>query len=465
MKILFNENRCKTWLWEKMALILAAGGHEIHWIVQNRMYTPAVGTVHFIRYPSAALKQRRLPADAELSKLMSTDRNVNFFGGNPYHYNYYYEQIAGILDQLAPAVVFGESTLFHELLCGDLCRRKGLLYLHPTVTRYPPRRFCFLLYDTLDTFAGSGDTLPDRDARVLIEAIASRAVVPDYMRPGAQAPRLTDWLVDRLRVVAGYSLGERYNTPSPWRKAVLNRQLGRNLERWDRLARSGKPRGGFAILFPLQMQPEANIDVWGNEFRDQVALLRRIAAVTDPRTAIVVKTNPKPKYEVSRELLELIEQTPRITALERSVTMGDALKDADLVVTVTGTVAIEAAFSRVPVATMVSSFFNFNPGCLHAQEPESIAHLVELIRRGEFPKNSPPDDVRFIRHLLATSYPGMIGSPVVSPACGAAENVEKLAAGLRHVLATVSAAQPAAATVPDSHAGLEQATYGQVGIQ
>ena len=56
--------------------------------------------------------------------------------------------------------------------------------------------------------------------------------------------------------------------PAPWVKRCIEQERKRNIARWNLLAekQTGKlDASGFKILYPLQMQPEANIDVWGQE--------------------------------------------------------------------------------------------------------------------------------------------------------------------------------------------------------
>lgn len=435
MKILFVENRQQTLFWEKVAEGLAAMGHEIHWIVQNHAFTPECGRVHTIPYPTAA--DFTAAASERATRVMASDRNINYFKGGREHYRYYEEQIQAILERVSPDVAFGESTLFHELLTVDLCRTSGVLYLQPTSCRYPLGRFSFFLYDTLHTFAGSGDTLATADALRLAQQIGARAVQPDYMRPPTPTFRTRlRALGQRTHILRAYLGGEHYNTPSPLVKWSLERDLAAQKRGWEALASERQiPDAAFRVMYPLQMQPESTIDVWGYPYSDQVALLQQMLHATDERTVILVKPNPKSYYEMSAGLVALVKDSPRLIPLSHRCTMSETLPLSDLVVTVTGTVAIEAVCAGRPVATLIDSITNKVDGCYFLANPSSLGALVQT---GPAAAGDPRQaGMRLLQLLQAQSYPGIISNPWYMPVCVSKDNLARVHQAFLHVLSAV----------------------------
>ena len=83
-----------------------------------------------------------------------------------------------------------------------------------------------------------------------------------------------------------YYGGERYDTPSPIVKYFLEKRKKRNILRWNELANNQFKKielSVFKILYPLQMQPEANLDVWGRKFNNQLQVIKNIIQETDER--------------------------------------------------------------------------------------------------------------------------------------------------------------------------------------
>ena len=180
MKILFIENRYKTYFYDAIVATLEKLDHEVTWIVQNHGFIPRNGTVYKIPYPK---KKDNFNSNVNLEDIISSDRQVNFFGLNKHqHFFYYYDKISNVFDDVKPDVVFGESTLFHELITIKICRERDIMFLHPTSCRYPKNRFSFYKYDTVEPFSGSNETISQNQANYIIDSIANRTVKPNYMK-------------------------------------------------------------------------------------------------------------------------------------------------------------------------------------------------------------------------------------------------------------------------------------------
>lgn len=410
-KILFVENRCRTEVWKCIASALRKDGCEIRWIVENHLFVPEpeYGAALVIPYPSEKELKRAEPYQSQY--LPSSDRAVNYFGlRDTRHYGYYFAIIRAYLEKEKPDVVFGESTAFHELICIDACQRLGIPYLHPSSCRYPTGRFSFYRGNTLEPWRGSNEILTNAVAQAQIDAIAARTIAPDYMKKKKVSFRTRmERLSDLLFLCRCYYSGEHYHTPSPFRKICLDRKLKQWISRWDQTARrkfSAIEGNAVKILYPLQMQPEANLDIWGNPYRNQAALIAKILEHTPEDVLLVVKANPKTKYEFTDDLLELVETRERIIPVPRDVSMGAVLSKVQLIVTVTGTIAIECILSGKPVLTLMKTLNNTVSACPYLEHFSQLSDYLNQLREGTFPLASPQDKIDFLNLLNRTSYPG-----------------------------------------------------------
>lgn len=410
-KILFVENRSRTEVWKELASALRKDGYEIHWIVENHLFAPGpeYGPSLVIPYPCEKDLEKEKPYQSQY--LPSSDRAINYFGlQDTRHYGYYFALIREYLEKEKPDVVFGESTAFHELICIDACQRLGILYLHPSSCRYPTGRFSFYRYNTLEPWGGSNESLDDVVAQAQIDTIAERTVIPDYMKKKKISPlTIIKRLVDLLFLCRCYYGGEHFHTPSPFRKICLDRKLKQNISRWDQAVKkkfSAIEKNTVKILYPLQMQPEANLDIWGNPYRNQAALISEILANTPNDVFLVVKANPKTKYEFTDELLELVETQGRIIPAPRNLSMGAVLTKIQLVITVTGTIAIECILSGKPILTLVKTLNNTVPACPYLEHLNQLPNYLNQIRKGTFPIASMREKIDFFNLLNRTSYPG-----------------------------------------------------------
>ena len=429
-RLLFIENREKTFLWAGVARILAQEGHEVAWLVQNPLFARNLpGRVHRIPFP----KRRDLEGPIDLADFpaLATDRGREHFGAGQSHYAYYAARIAAIVEFEQPAMVIGEPTLFHELLAMDLCARAEIPFAHPVGERYPPDRFAIFDGASQRPMVTSGETMDAAAAHDMAARIADGRAIPTYMAQGGTFDVMRDRLrrrVTRGRVVAGRWLGERYNTPSIRRKLALNRAARANLDRW-RGAASLPAIPDRTILYPLQMQPENTIDVWGRPDWDQVAIVRRLLAATPADVGIAVKSNPKPYYEMSQAMLDLCVANPRVHLLPLDTPMTEALAATTGTVTVTGTVGYEAVCGRGRCLSTAHPV-------LDDLFPEFTAPTIEsaaqrLLDDPTAGLGSPELGSRLMQALTARSFSGIVSDPVSDPRCTRAGNVAQIAAAVR----------------------------------
>jgi hypothetical protein len=207
-----------------------------------------------------------------------------------------------------------------------------------------------------------------------------------------------------------YIKGEHYNTPNPIVKSKIERRKKRIIKEWESLADERKKLlecSNFKVLYPMQMQPEANIDVWGRSHRDQEKTIEELLTNTSEETIIVVKPNPKSKYELTDSLLNLIRENKRIIPVNHCVTMDYVLPRINLVVTVTGTIAIECILGNIPVVTLTKTINNNSGNCLFKSDLSDISQMIMDVRNGRFPTNSVEEKIAFLNMLNKTSYKGM----------------------------------------------------------
>ncbi|MGH8558732.1 MAG: hypothetical protein ACRESZ_15025 [Methylococcales bacterium] len=436
MKFLFVENRYKTYFWEALAKYLVRNGHEISWLVQNHAFMPRVGKVNVLPYPGRA--DLRAPEESpDIAFIRSSDRSINFLGGDDRHYAHYQQLIHACLDREQPDAVIGESSLFHELMAAAWCRSRGVKYLFPSMPGYPNGRFC--IYDGYTkTPLGQCEDIPSvSECLAAAQAIRGRATIPDYMRPptASQVPRVhpvhRSWQ-DHRNILFGYLAGERYNTTSPWRRLWRPFGFRARTWKWERLvvARQHYRRGCRYVLYPMQMQPEANLDVWGNRHRDQTALIAGIADVLPEDCILFVKANPKTKYEMSRSLIEAIRSRDNVVPLPIALPMGDILPEASLVMTVTGTVAVECVLSGVPLAQLGPGITEGIQGCETIAAPAELPDLLGRIGAGQYPAADEANHVALIQRLFRTSFPGLVSDPATLPDVLQNANVVRVAAVL-----------------------------------
>lgn len=427
MKILILENREKTVFWNAVFSDQQFKNFEVSWIVQNPVFNKnLVGSVYEIKFPS--IQELKTPSETEN---LVTDRGRDYFEAGDKHYSYYSEKIDQIIKLVNPDLVIGESTLFHELIAIRICQNLGIPFLHPVSERYPQRRFAVFSGTSQVPVVQSGDIMSIEDATALATRIAENREVLNYL-PSSQwktrAIKKARWLFSRYHVVLGRFFGERYNTPSLFQKRRLAKNRDANLIIWDKCAKVPK-NGEQSILYPLQMQPENTIDVWGVGFHDQVKIIEEILEASEPNVTVSVKANPKPYYELGDDLLDFCVRHPRINLLPRSLSMVEAMKRTVGAITITGTVGFEAACGRGRCISISHPVLVDEFPSLVAQDISEATR--KLLRDPEAGNGSIAMGTRLMQLLSARSFAGYISDPVSDPSCLDPDNVKLVAGQLK----------------------------------
>ena len=234
---------------------------------------------------------------------------------------------------------------------------------------------------------------------------------------------------DKALKLKSYFFGEKYNTPNPIIKLKLEKQKKQNIINWDEASKQSIKKGNhFLLLYPLQMQHEANIDVWGKEHRDQTKLIEDVAASLPKDCKLVVKPNPKSNYEISKNLIRLTRKHQRIEILHHNVKMDDVLPIIDLVITVTGTIAIECILSKKPIVTVVKTINNKIKSCIYINSLNiELKTIIKNVQKGDFPHVTKQEMIIFISELNQLSYKGKISDPYTDASCIYQENINDIA--------------------------------------
>lgn len=409
MKILFIENRYKTAQWEIIGNYLKSEGHEILWIVQNPVFKPKSGNTEVIPFPKKWKGEKKYTES--INKIIKSDRGIKYYGIKNDDYIFYYEKkIREIIERLKPDLVIGESTLFHELLAIEICKEKRIVYLHPSSCRYPINRFSFYLYDSLEPFGKSDSKLTDEEYSIIIRDISGRKTTPAYMKKNEI--KIIDKIHDAFLLLFGYIKGERYNTPSPIVKIMNNIALAKNKYIWKKNALNDirKNKDEEVILYALQMQPEANIDVWGYPNSNQVEVISWILCNLKENQKLFIKPNPKSKFEISNELIKLITKNKdKLFILKHYVAMTEIWEKVDLVFSVTGTISIECILSDKPVLifknSVLTEFFPSRKISFNLNQLE-LQNKINKIKN-EIVENEKK--IEYLEYIVNTSYSGNIG--------------------------------------------------------
>ncbi len=191
-------------------------------------------------------------------------------------------------------------------------------------------------------------------------------------------------------------------TESPGSHSIRERvregiRVRRNLLllRHRRLVREPPLAGGFAF-FGLHMQPEASVDVWAPFFSNQIRVLELLSRSLPPTHRLLVKLHKSDVPNYSPEYIAALEKLPGVEVVSPYADTQQFIMRADLVLTIQGTMGLEAVLLGKPVimfgnilnglfpnATMVGKITDL-PALIRAKlaaSPPSRSEVIESLAR------------------------------------------------------------------------------------
>ena len=317
-------------------------------------------------------------------------------------------------------IIFGEATMSLEILASRMCRQCAELNCHyysPMGTRIPSGRFFFFSDEKFTNVVPKSGHLHLDD-----ESIKIKVEHPQYLKVNERLLREKMSLsgnLDRLKHFITNDHVERNNpaviTNRFTRLKVVGRQII-NQHRYDSLKREDEDylSNKKYVLFGFHVQPEASVDVCGRDFENQSEVVLNIWRQLPPRWILALKEHTNGIGNRSVRFFKELQKYPGIALMNESLDSHTLTKNAQLVVTNTGTMALEAALMGVPAVTLSKTVFNCLPYCMHAtwQDFERFDNLEALISHIRLNGSGVEAYEELVnRH----SYPGVLSDVVSTP--------------------------------------------------
>jgi hypothetical protein len=360
-----------------------------------------------------------------------------------------------LLEQTGARLVVGETANASEVLIASLAGRRGIPYVNPATLRVPPSRFGLWLgphstdlwtrpgppdEDTLDEvqrlrdwrdegdrpfYYARNNASPDMTAAVLLELAAVKAQDLLALRTHAmQNPRLPDYAL------------------LPWlnrfRKARYARQVSRRA--WDDPATAG-PRYAF---FPLHVQPEASIDWFGEEWRNQIDVTEHLASLLQPQgIQLVVKDHSNFLWTRGRWFHDTLAAIPNVLLVDPSLDSRQLARGATFTFTVSGTLGLECGLRGLPTAIVAPHPWRHLPSVCAVPTRADLADYVRTSGDLQPVKDSAAIESWFAS-FVGSSFRGLVADSYMYPESLESTNVSAVARAFREFLA----AQPAPPVPP-----------------
>jgi hypothetical protein len=435
MSLCFVSNKDLTVPYSDIARRLKEQGEQIVWLAPSRRWAewlradgwPAEDVLCLADHAHeragitldqamAELEDIEGEAPATISNIIRMCRNLN---RSPAEFSYSYlalvrRHVEPFLRGRGVEVVFGEGTWGFELLTWLLCRHQGIPMLTASPTRIPGERFFFVDAVTAEMFAVTqADDSHRQSAMSFLSAWLKRPAQPSYMRAhrGGYTPFRLRWINEAKIALFRPELDRGDATLWPLNARIADRterlinSLG--IKVFDPFERG--PANERYVLYPLHHQPESSVDVYGSLNSNQTALIETVSRLLPASHRLWVKEHKGAIGDRPVSWYRRIRSLPNVRIIDPFEDIFPLMRQADLVITITGTAAYEAALLGIPCFGLAPVFF----APLLTNRPGSRSHplewrLRELLSEPRRADHAAPDAraVEFIANIYANSYEG-----------------------------------------------------------
>lgn len=161
----------------------------------------------------------------------------------------------------------------------------------------------------------------------------------------------------------------------------------------------------YAIYF-LHVQPEITVEEMAFEYQDQVNTLRNILAYLPADMSLVVKEHTPMLGHRPQEVYRRLLHMPGIIIADSHEDSHELIVKASVVITLTGTVALEAMLYGIPAIVLGSIFFDCYKGIY---KPENLQELEKLLSNPTMLLGASREDaIRALGSMFMASVPGIL---------------------------------------------------------
>lgn len=132
------------------------------------------------------------------------------------------------------------------------------------------------------------------------------------------------------------------------------------------------------ILFPLHYQPEATTDVWADVYRDQLYTIKLISQSIPFGYKIYVKEHSSFLGSRSVRFYLELNKIPNVKLISWRSNSLSLMRSASLVITLSGTMGLEAIFYSIPVVVFGNVFYDFYEHAYKVTNPYELPELIKI---------------------------------------------------------------------------------------
>jgi hypothetical protein len=183
--------------------------------------------------------------------------------------------------------------------------------------------------------------------------------------------------------------------------------------------------GGDYFFFALHVQPEISTLVFAPYYDNQMAVIENIAKSLPVGYKLAVKEHPNMMGRRQQQFYKELKDFPNVVLISPYIDSHDLTENSSGIITITGTVGLEAALYGKPVIMLGDAFF----ACYDlTYKATDFKELPALLKKALVEFRPDRDQVlKFLAAIIRSSYRGDILDPVESAYILSEDNIKLIA--------------------------------------
>lgn len=182
------------------------------------------------------------------------------------------------------------------------------------------------------------------------------------------------------------------------------------------------------ILYALQKQPEAGVDVKSRYYENSEQILENIYKTLSENEILFVKEHSSAIGLRKIDFFNKFKHKKNIFFLHESIDVSKIIKKFDLIITQAGTIAYEAAIKKITSFTFAKCFFNKLQFCHHInfEMLKKTKNILTLKHELNKKQKNKLDIKKFKKYIQSRSFEGIVSDTLTDPNILKKDNIEKV---------------------------------------
>ena len=441
-KICFVANFSKTYLFDKIASLLKLKGFDIYWIVVNeKLYKYLLERYDKEKILYISKKNVKIDSeyigDFKINEIIYGDRvwKYSIEDGIKFLKNIQ-KPIYDFINKNSISLLIGEKTWAHELLISRIVKNKfvNVKFYNIITARLPDDRLFFV------------DNEKEEDIIELksIENISIDNITvksPDYKIFNDKIVKKNFSLIGRINRLKRFITSENIENNDPCLisnlflriRLVITEEVNKEMYRYFiKKHNFAEYSNKKYIFFGFHKQPEASVDVCGRYYEDQLQNVKNLWRLLPNDWYLIIKEHSNAIGDRGYRFYKKIKSLPNVILVNENTNVHEIIKNSQLVVSNTGTMALEAALMNIPSVVLSKTFFTKLDYCNQLTFNE--LSKIDLEAYVNDVKSKDNNIEEYSKYVFQNSFEAKIYDPITFPSVLDKNNLNKLAIKISEIL-------------------------------